>query len=45
MTGELQRMLDSMEKVDLGTSLEASEQLLQEHNQALQRLKVTNQKF
>ena len=33
-------MLDSLEEINLGTSLEMSEQLLEEHNQALQRLKV-----
>ena len=33
-------MLDSLEEVDLGDSLETSEQLSEEHQQALQRLKV-----
>ena len=33
-------MLDVLEEVDLGTSLEMSEQLSEEHHQALERLKV-----
>ena len=40
MSGELQKMLDVLEEVDLGTSLEMSEQLSEEHHQALERLKV-----